>query len=83
MPTEADLRLNNRVVYFARKAMDRAKGKGEECAEARSGLRVPKSWFETYGTIYTGELPWVLSGAMQNAMLANAPDGETQLWSSP
>lgn len=83
MPTVADLRLNNRVVYFARHAMDREKGEGAECAEARSGLRVPTSWFEAYGTIYTGKLPWVLSGAMQNAMLANAPDGETELWTSP
>jgi len=75
-------RLNNKVVRLARSAMERSKATGAPTTEARRNLRIPTDWFEHYTVIYTSNLDWALSGALQNAMMANPFAGETSPWES-
>ena len=72
--------LNDKVVRLARSAMERAKAGGALTVIARPGLRIPVDWFQHYTVIFTGDLDWVLSGVLQNAMIGNP--GETTPWES-
>ncbi len=75
-------RLNNKVVRLARSAMQRAKAAGAPTVEARPRLRIPADWLRHYTVIFTSNLDWALSGALQNAMMANPLAGETTPWES-
>ena len=74
--------LNNKVVRLARSAMQRAKAAGAPTVKARRRLRIPADWFEHYTVVFSGNLDWVLSGALQNAMMGNPFAGETAPWES-
>ncbi len=74
--------LNNKVVRLARSAMDRGKVARVPTVEARPKLRIPADWFHHYTVIFTNNLDWVLSGALQNAMMANPFADETSPWES-
>jgi hypothetical protein len=77
------LDLNNRVVPIARAAMEAEKAAGVATVRVRWRLRLPEDWVHHYNTIYHQQLPWVLSGILQNAMLHNPFAGEQSKWSSP
>ena len=76
------LALNNKVVPLVRQAIDQEKSQGAKTVKVRMGLRVPGEWAQHYGVIWRNNLPWVVSGIMQNAMLANTPAGEIKKWRS-
>jgi hypothetical protein len=75
-------RLNNKVVRLSRSAMQRAKAAGAPTVEARPRLRIPADWFRHYTVIFTSNLDWILSGMLQNAMMANPLADETTPWES-
>jgi hypothetical protein len=72
--------LNDKVVRLARSGMERAKAAGAPTVVARPRLRIPADWFRHYTAIFSSNLDWVLSGVLQNAMIANP--GETAPWES-
>ena len=72
--------LNDRVVRLARSAIERANRLAKPTVTARPGLRIPADWDRHYKVIFTGNLEWVLSGMLQNAMIGNI--GETAPWES-
>jgi hypothetical protein len=75
--------LNNRVVRHARAAMERAKAEGKPTEKVRRGLRLPVDWNRHYLTIYhSSDFDWIISGIMQNAILANPVAGESRPWRS-
>lgn len=79
---DRSLELNNMLVPLARARMEREKTSGVPTVKVRRGLKIPKEWQRHYGAVYTSELPWAISGIMQNAMLANPMAGETKPWKS-
>lgn len=79
---EVFIALNNRVVELVRRAIERAKLAGSPTVRVRRGLHIPQDWAEAYSALYQAEFPWVLSGILQNAMLANPFAGERRPWKS-
>lgn len=77
------LELNNRLVPLVRHAIEQDKKGGATVLKVRRGLRVPEEWARHYSMVFQLQLPWALSGIMQNAVLQNPLAGETRKWKSP
>ena len=69
------LQLNNRLVPLARQRIERAKASGSPTKKVRPGLVIPTDWNSHYIRVHNSELPWFVSGVMQNAILGNALAG--------
>ena len=80
--TDQVIALNNRVVWLARRRMEREKAAGAHCTKARRGLRIPTSWATHYDTTWHGNQSWLISAIIQNAMLSNPTAGENKPWKS-
>ena len=79
----AAFQLNNRVVPLIRSRIERQKMlPGARNVKVRRGLSLPVEWNAAYLNIYTSELPWLLSGVLQNAIMNNAWAGEKKPWKS-
>lgn len=79
----AAFQLNNRVVPLIRSRIERQKlVPGVRKIKVRRGLTLPIEWNEAYLNIHGSELPWLVSGVLQNAFLNNAWVGERKLWKS-
>lgn len=76
------LSLNNRLVPSVRRRIERSKASGGPTTKVRRGLVLPVDWDEHYMRVYSTQLPWFISGIMQNAMLNNAMAGEKKPWKS-
>ena len=77
------LQLNNRLVPLARQRIERAKASGSPTKKVRPGLVIPTDWNSHYIRVHNSELPWFVSGVMQNSILGNALAGEKKRWKSP
>lgn len=74
--------LNNRVVDLTRSAITHEKAQGATCDKVRRGLSIPSAWRVNYQVVFSQNLPWVLSGILQNAMMNNPFAGERRPWKS-
>jgi hypothetical protein len=76
------LMTHNDTVRLIRSAILRAKKAGVPTIKVRPGLSLPTNWQAHYQVVFTTELPWVISAAMQNAFFGNPADGEEKPWNS-
>jgi hypothetical protein len=76
------LALNNRLVPLIRTRIERFKANGSPTVKSRAGLVLPVAWHYTYISVHNSELPWIVSGIMQNVMLNNSLAGERRPWKS-
>lgn len=74
----------NRSVKLIRTAItrDKASGRMTPWVAPRPDLRIPKWWEDRYQLVYTSELPWLISAAMQSAFMGHPPFGEKRPWRS-
>lgn len=75
--------LHDRGVYLTRAVVERRKAEGDECIQARRGLRVPVLIELHYECVFTTNYPAIISAVMQSAFLGNPLAGETKPWKSP
>lgn len=73
---------NDSGVALIRAAIERSKATGVRTIKVRRGLRLPAEWENNYEAIYQSNFPWYVSAVIQNALLGNAPAGETRPWTS-
>lgn len=79
---ELAIRANNLGVKTIRALVKSDKAKGAQTVRVRWGLRLPVEWEEHYQAIYESDLPWFISGVLQNAFLGNPLQGERRKWRS-
>jgi len=79
---ERVIQANNLGVAAIREIVVREKARGARTVRVRPGLTLPLEWHHHYETIYMTDLPWFISGVVQNAFLVNQVAGETRKWRS-
>jgi len=70
----------NDSVHLIRSAITKAKKNGAATIKVRPGLVLPTIWQGHYELVYTSELPWMISVAMQNAFFGNPLEDEEGPW---
>jgi len=74
----------NRAVQLVRIAINRDKAAGTmpPLVTPRPDLRIPSWWEDRYQIVYTSEIPWLISAAIQSAFMGHPPFGEKRPWRS-
>lgn len=82
-PDDTQIGFSIRIVNLIRSAIESDKASSRcQMVKARRGLTLPITWADAYRMIYESNLPWMISGLLQNALLGDPLQGERKPWKS-